>query len=92
MLQCFVLCHIIDQAIVMLVSACVCFFYVGASIVNLGMALDSIAFCFGVFYNCYLGTRLSISFQHVSVDVSILFGVVRGCCHRLSLLSLLIVH
>jgi hypothetical protein len=30
-----------------------------------------------------LGTRLSISFQYVSVDVSILFGVVRGCCHRL---------
>ena len=73
----------------MLVSV---FFDVGASIVNLGMALDSIAFCFGVFYNCYLGTRLSISFQHVSVDVSILFCVVRGCCHRLSLLSLLIVH
>ena len=33
-------------------------------------------------YKFYLGTRLSISFQHVSVD-SILFGVVRGCCHRL---------
>ena len=48
MLQCFVLCHIIDQVIVMLVSACVCclFFNVGASVVNLGMALDSIAFCF----------------------------------------------
>ena len=46
MSQCFVLCHIIDQAIVMLVSACVCFFYVGASFVNLGMALDSIAFLF----------------------------------------------
>ena len=35
------------------------------------------------FYKFYLGTRLSISFQYVSVDVSILFGVVRGCCHRL---------
>ena len=47
MLQCFVLCHIIDQVIVMLVSVCVCcFFHVGASVVNLGMALDSIAFCF----------------------------------------------
>ena len=30
-----------------------------------------------------MGTRLSISFQCVSVGVSILFGVVRGCCHRL---------
>ena len=55
MLQCFVLCDIIDQAIVMLVSACVCFFYVGASIVNLGMALDSIAFCFGVFLQLLFG-------------------------------------
>ena len=69
----------------------VSFFYVGASFVNLGMALDSILF-WEFFYKCYLGTRLSISFQHVSVDVSILFCVVRGCCHRLSLLSLLIVH
>ena len=30
-----------------------------------------------------MGTRLSILFQYVSVDVSILFGVVRGCCHHL---------
>ena len=67
-------------------------FYVGACFVNLGMALDYIAFLFLSFYKCYLGTRLSISFQHVGVDASILFGVVRGCCHRLSLLSLLIVH
>ena len=57
MLQCFVLCHIIDQVIVMLVTACVCclFFYVGASFVNLGMALDSIAFYFGVFTSVICG-------------------------------------
>ena len=34
-----------DQVIVMLANACVCsLFYVGASFVNLGVALDSMAF------------------------------------------------
>ena len=36
--------HIIDHVILMLVSACVCFSYGGASFVNLGMALDSMVF------------------------------------------------
>ena len=59
MLQCFVLCLIIDQVIVMLVTACVCcFFYVGASFVHLGMALDNIAFLLLSFYKCYLWKRL----------------------------------
>ena len=33
------------------------------------------------FTSCILGTRLSIQFQNVSVDVSTSISVVR-CCHR----------
>ena len=61
----------------------VVFFVVGASFVNLGVALDSIPFFVVEFLKLVCGTRLLISYQYVSVDVSILFGVVRGCCHRL---------
>ena len=55
-------------------------FYVGAFFGNLRMVLDYIIFVVG-FTNCILGTRLSIQFQHVSVDVPISISVVR-CCHR----------
>ena len=85
-LHCFVLCHIIDHVIVMLVSACVCFFYVGASFVNLGMALDSIAFlsCFtSVIWGrvCrFHFNMLVLMFQYYLV-LFVVVVIVSRCCH-----------
>ena len=63
LLQCCMLCHIVVQVILMLVSVCVSFFLfmLVPSVVNLGMALDSVAFCF-LLQVLLLDTRLSISF------------------------------
>ena len=84
----FVLCDIIDHVIVMLVSACVFFMLVHLLWICAWLWILFLEF----FTSVFLGTRPSISFQQVGVDVSILFGVVRDCCHRFSLLSLLIMH
>ena len=63
LLQCCMLCHIVVQVIFMLVSVlCPIFlFMLVPSVVILGMALDSVAFCF-VLQVLLLDTRLSISF------------------------------
>ena len=78
LLQCCMLCHIVVQVILMLVSVCVSFFLfmLVPSVVNLGMALDSVAFV--LCYKCYCWIRVCrFHFKMFVLVVSIfVFGVV----------------